>query len=295
VEEDRLRMVNSVITIFCITLILAVLSVPLGIKIINYIGTDAVRVRGGQVQTPVVTFQHPETKREIIFVGTMHMALPAYYKELQEIIDSHESSIVLYEGGAKRDWQRLQSDPAPEEKKSLRWLYDREDQEDTNTRVLGLQNQSDGLRYEDDWQSNDLTPTEVIRLGLEYGYIPDQETGTDTSKVNERILGKSLNHALINMPLIFRLSAINRFFSDEERDRQHFIETIRNDTAVEMIFDCAKEKDVVTIWGAQHIIGFGKAFRQHGYVEIDRSWHTGYRNQKFPDPETEVQPETQDP
>lgn len=291
-KEQPLGTVKSILiivtTFLCVVIVILTSPILYLIsRVINYIGTNTVRVRNGRVQTPVVTFEHPQTKRRVVFVGTMHSGLASYYRELQSIIETHSDSIVLYEGGPP-GWSKRLEDLTPAEVEAIYWCRRDTIRKTYNALRMGLVYQQDGITYRDTWISNDLPPLETIRLELEYGLSPKDSMARI---VKSRRLE---NMFLVNMPTIFYILPLIKYKIKKVRDRFHIAETVRNEVALKGIFAHSTDKDIVTIWGAKHIDGFGKGLRAAGFREIARTWHTCYVNQRFPFKEPSLRAITQD-
>jgi hypothetical protein len=89
--EKKTGFLKSLITLFVVGLVLLslLLLYPLWrlfAWIINIIGAKEIRRTGKNIETPVIFYEHPETKRKIVFIATVHVAEPEYFTALQQLI-----------------------------------------------------------------------------------------------------------------------------------------------------------------------------------------------------------------
>ncbi|KXK07833.1 MAG: hypothetical protein UZ21_OP11001000893 [Microgenomates bacterium OLB22] len=211
IERERFfKLVHRFLDFLLIVVFLTIFVLP---RLLNYIGSEANRVRGGQLQTPVVMFQHPETKRQITFVGVMHVGMPQYYQELLDIIQAHEGYTILHEGRTSNEWDELSSgaDLRNEEKEALGY-YERVDATRTCMQEgLHLQEQDEGIVYDPKWQSNDLEPIDFLRLGLKHGFVP-KRVENDSSAPEHMVGLGTIQRTMLNFPATDYIQGMRRFF-----------------------------------------------------------------------------------
>lgn len=257
-------------------LVLMVVLMAMGYPaLINYIGNDGIRVRHGKIQTPIVTFHNPSTGNDIIVVGLMHIAIPQYYREIQDFINAHQDYTILREGHSVEDWQSFENGrQLSSNDKASMTHYDRLDEfEDCMRDLLQLQSQYEGIHFESDWQSNDLKPAELLRGVGEYIYPTDTDVKVEQDQGYE-IGAYSHQESLMNMP-----------YSDYTQSATDYVDTFyldaRNAAATTKALSCARYHNVLTIWGSAHIPGFKKVFLAQGFVETKRTWYTAYVRQEL--------------
>ena len=65
---------------------------------VNLIGVKGIRNTNGNIETPVVFYENPETKRKVVFIATIHLAEAEYFAALQRLIESLAGYEILFEG-----------------------------------------------------------------------------------------------------------------------------------------------------------------------------------------------------
>src|SRR5688572_15593392 len=98
------------------------------------------------VETPVLTYQHPDTQSRVDLIGTVHYAEPEYYQQVQNIIDERTAhgAVTHYEmvGAASQ----AAFDAAPRRvKRCLRFLASIETGIDKFAKKAGLVSQQEAL------------------------------------------------------------------------------------------------------------------------------------------------------
>jgi hypothetical protein len=142
-----------------------ILAVKVMSLLVKIIGIKALRVRNGKLQTPVVFYEHPVTKRRIVFIGTMHYAEPCYFKRLQKLIGILEDQgyNVLYEE-VKKLRKEEKNILTQKEQRILVQLQSLFAMMKVLPSLMSLQYQSQGIAYKQNWINTDITCYEIIRV-----------------------------------------------------------------------------------------------------------------------------------
>lgn len=94
---------------------------------------------GGGLEVAVTHFVHPQGGPRVDLVGTVHIADPAFYREVQRVLEAAE--VVLYEGVKPRDASAAEFEKAQAEPNPVRDLQQK------MATWFGLAFQLDGIAY----------------------------------------------------------------------------------------------------------------------------------------------------
>lgn len=249
--------------------------------IINLTNRKYARVINGKLQTPVVFYEHPVTKRIVVFVSTIHIAEQSYYAALYKLISSLEGYKILFEGVGKL---------TPEEKRALK----KKEKEISLqfdfifrlirkiSEMLSLQGQKEGLFYPPSWINTDIRQSELIRLFVEQNITlikrEKQFEKLLRKKSNRSMIKWTVNKLLINLTPILVLSLILR---RNKRAEKKLILDHRNIIAVMGINEYLKDSNIVTIWGAAHLPGIEKELLKNGFRKFRKEWFTAYTDRNY--------------
>lgn len=248
-------------------------------KVVNLIGVKGLRSVNGKLQTPVVFYEHPVTKRAIAFVATIHIAEPAYYAALQKLIDSLRGYKILFEGTGTLSPQEEQA--LTEKERSVAGQFDFLF---SLTRKLGevmsLQHQKEGLAYTYSWVNTDMRLYDLIRSFAEQDItlVKKKKDFGDlfTSEVGRATTRWFVNKLFNRFVPVTVIVAIIAFFSRNKRMAKRLILDARNEIAFQGINEHIESDDIVTIWGAAHLRGVEKYLKRAGFREVRREWFTAY-------------------
>lgn len=282
------------ILIWAVVFILAPIIAP-AIWYINYFGNGHVRKRHGEVQVPIVTYEHPKTKKTVVLVGTIHFAEEEYYSALEDLVDVFEIEkkyVVLYEDGSPADPGRYKE--PPESKPDIEITEEA-------FRRLGIKYQhEDVFEIKPTWIRTDMCMEEIdallIRRGLsEYVspyyfendndymsecFIYRPEENRTPEEIEEEIHTQCLtmNKFLSELPL---LGMIN-FMDKRAREHEEIIVDLRDQVAFNGIMHHLQYHDgAVSIWGAAHLPGIGEKLKKAGFKETEKVWVTFYHTKKI--------------
>ncbi|MFC1608949.1 hypothetical protein ACFL2R_01650 [Patescibacteria group bacterium] len=247
-------------------------------KVANRIGLGYIGNHDGNIQTPVVFYENPETKRRVVFIGMIHIAESVYFSAVQQLIDlieSHGECQVLYE---------MVQPLSDEEKVSLsekeRIIFREMTAKIGSVKQLadlvGLQYQKDGLKYRSSWVNTDLRMYELVTAFAQRKRVVWGKSNFSLDDVSEAEAEKVIDFFLKHMVLINYLADLVGFFSPKVKDFNDLILGKRNDVAIQGIRRCIENEDVVTIWGAKHLPGIEKQLKAMGFQESERMWFTAY-------------------
>ncbi|MFC1608944.1 hypothetical protein ACFL2R_01670 [Patescibacteria group bacterium] len=239
----------------------------------HLIGHSFVRNYDGRIETPVVFYEHPTTKRKIVFVATVHVAEKKYYSRLQEIVASLDGYSVLFE---------MVSPLSKKEKEGLGEVgvkaYEKMQNDFSIIRhavdIMQLQYQTDGIVYDSSWVNTDISMYELISSMDEPGNakkfcLPDD--------FEEEELKWLINFAARNIEVMYSCIRINNYCRSFFEETKSVVVGGRNEVAVQGIKEYLEQGNVVTIWGAAHFPGIDAQIRQMGFREIRREWISAYQ------------------
>lgn len=226
-----------------------------------------VRRHRWSTQTAVDTYTHAQTGKTVTLVGVAHIGPAQYYAELQGLVDGLESQAeVQYELCRKPDPDEEMTD---QERELVRRLLDSDQK--ALAPLLGMVTQS-AMTYRDGWLNKDMTMLESLRL------LPNPESiAKGHAELIEVLTAVRFARwcALQMMKysgLLVLISAGSQKLSSKGRATRAVIMDMRNDIASQAAVDAPG--NVVSIWGAEHLIGIGKRLRRSGYRRTGRSWYT---------------------
>ena len=242
------------------------------------------RKQNDTLEAPVIFYKHPETGRQIVFVAIIHIGEAEYYKAIQKLIDFHDDHVVLYEmiGRISRNQQRKFTAVEREEYKKVKRTTQLLKK---IVLLLNLTHQKNGLVYRDHWINTDINGYDLVRAlckNKSFSRITNKNKGT--KKKDYDVLKWTLNHLICNGPYFLVIARFFKFFSVKKKSSDCVILDSRNQIAVDAMFKHLQTKNVLVIWGAEHLIGIGKSIRKAGFQESGRLWFTAYKNRHYPFP-----------
>src|SRR3989344_4305362 len=248
-------------------------------KVTNLIGVKGIRNTSGKLQTPEVFYEHSVTKRIVAFVQVIHIAEPAYYAAIQELIDSLKGYKILFEATGKLSPQEEQALTQKEKDISSQFDFIFDLMKKINE-LMSLQYQKDGLTYSASWINTDMRLYDLIRAFAQQD-ISLIKKGRDIDDPFTEEFGQTVARWFINklfsrfIPVGVVLSVV-AFSSRDKRVAKRLILDARNEIAFQGINEYLKDSDIVTIWGAAHLSGIEKCLKKSGFREVRREWFTAY-------------------
>ncbi len=283
-KEKKMGLLKSLFVLFVAGLILLGLLIlypfwRLFAWTINLIGVKGIRNTNGNIETPVVFYEHPETKRQIAIIATIHLAEPEYFVALQRLIESLSGHKILFEGVGKLSPQEEQALTEKECGVSGHFDYIFGLSRKIGG-VMSLQHQKEGLAYDSSWVNTDMRLYDLIRSFAQYNIRLlkkerefDDLFGDESAQLFTRWFVNKLFSQLVPLAVIVGTLV---FFSRNKRLAKKFILEARNEEAVRGIDIHLAEGNVVTIWGAAHLRGIEKRLKRAGFREVRREWFTAY-------------------
>lgn len=229
-----------------------------------------------QLTTPITTYQSQETGSRVDLVGTVHLAQPEYYTELQQFVDSRfkEDAVVQYErvrSCTLLEYQQLDIN----DREKIKHIYELLEGVYGLLDVPGLVKQIDAIKYHDNWQNIDITEGDLARsinnstLIRHLGAI--SIIVTSFNKLDPVTRSKKIVDALtsIDNPKTIRkrivegvlLGSLNKPFVKDRNlialkglDSQHVINP---------------EANVVLLWGSDHLPGLEKGLMRRSFKKVD--------------------------
>lgn len=275
--------IASVILFF---LIVAVLYLPwqLFALAVKPIGHKVIRNRRDKLETPVVYYEHPITRRVVIVITSIHIGEAEYFAALQRFIDSLTGFQILFERIGRL---------TPAEEVSLtdeeRGVYDYFIYSGLRTRkiaqIMSLVFQGDGLSYPTSWVNTDLSLYELIKRFVAQGICRKREPGDPNELFNDefsRLLIRWLLNGMLQcfVPVAIVFTLCTRFSKDGRRAKKLIVGD-RNIVAWQGIKEHLSTGNVATIWGAEHLFGISTYLKRAGFRETHRLWFTAYHIRSY--------------
>lgn len=262
--------------------ILAAAALPayLYAKALKKVPLSFVRFRNGGLQTPILRFEHPITKRRITLVGVIHIADAPYFKAIQEAIDESRDDVVLYESVKPlEEWER--STLTKREQEALAELEQFKRIVNVIADICGLTFQKDAMSYRDSWINADISTKGLVEAFAKYDVrlLPKESSaqklmeGGDLTKL---IFHTALAHLV---PIIVAVAALTPFTKNKKKEKNIVLDK-RNKIALHHIASHT-ERDITTIWGAAHLPGITRGIKRLGYAQTSKEWLTAYEARKI--------------
>jgi hypothetical protein len=251
----------------------------------NFTGYLEGEVEGLQTRSRI--YRHPETGTVVSLVGAVHVGDPAYYEELQRMLDAHE--VVLFEGVRGLDSGEIEF--------IARLQIELKD-------FLGLGFQKDHLDYaRPNWVNADMT-WEEMRRELEarnQELIPNMEAIrrmtpmiTKMLETQMKSLEKSpgaralvqdsakriLGRMLASSERLFKMLGIY-----DEKQRNDVLISLRNDRAFEALEKSLAEgkRSVAVFYGAAHLPDLERRLTEElGFRPVGDRWLLAWRVENEP-------------
>ena len=208
------------------------------------------RIKHGKLQTALICYQHPETKKRVAILGTFHDgARMSYYFTLKKLIDFFE------EKKFKVTYEHVFDDTPKED-----FLENLDDSEEANI--------FDVVDYKDSWLNADFTASQIERRLVHLGCVNGS---------NNWIVGLVYGFPISEKTLVLQNFVIKfvALFSKQLRIFNGVLEHDRNKLAVRGIMQCLQNNNsALAIWGAAHLSGIDNILKSKGFEETKRFWHT---------------------
>ena len=288
-KEKKMGLLKSLFVLFVAGLILIGLLIlypfwRVFARVVNLIGVKGIRNINGNISTPVVFYEHPDTKRRIVFIATVHLAEAEYFTALQRLIESLSGYKILFEGVGKLSPEEEQALTQKERKVAEHFYYIFGMMRKIGE-MMSLQHQKEGLAYDASWINTDMRLYDLIRLFAQHdirflkkerGF--DDFFGDESAQLFTRWFINKLFSRFVPVAV---LTSVFVFFSRNKRLAKRFILKARNEEAVHGINKHLAEGNVAAIWGAMHLRGIEKQLKRAGFREVRREWFTAYHLRNY--------------
>lgn len=229
----------------------------------------ALRITGGRVETAVWTLTHPATGRTVTLVGTMHIGDPTYFRDLSGVLErlSATGAEIHVEGISRDDDDRLSDWERDLLTEADSWA----DAETAGAavRLLSLESQSAELRLPPGTRNIDMSHAELLRC---VGWTNYRRLFATTAGPPGPGFG-SVARAAIRFQLRHG-RGLEQLRSIRRRNRQvnRVVIGMRNRVAFAGGREALTRRDVVLVWGTDHLPGLARLFRAEGYRLDDEAW-----------------------
>lgn len=234
-----------------------------------------VRIRSGEIQTPIYEFAHPFTDSVVSVVGMIHIGTPKYYEAVTNYIDDAErlGSVVHYEF-IRDDGSVLDEAIGIDRELEDRFVKAMGIMGEFGRTLLGGAFQAEELEYPAHWQNNDMTRQSFMEaLGLEgVQRIADRlERMTELrERFGDERVAKLMRVSFKLLPLLMPLEEL--FGDSHERtvivDQRNQIALNGVRTAIQT--DPAQR--ITLLWGSGHAPGLKRGLLNFGYRQQSKQW-----------------------
>lgn len=285
------RILSGLLNLIKLLALLATLAVAFPIVwVLSIIGTQVSRTRRGVLQVPTRYYRHPETGRQVIMVGVIHIGKEAFYQQIQKLINqaTTEKFKILFEGVGKIDKKDAEKLP-PAQRFVVKQMHDIWQFMEFLLPWLTADDvihQKKGLEYPDTWVRTDLNIKEVSALFADAGidFMPKSESDNKITKKDlsemplevKGFLSWFIATLIKLLPGLDMTKPLRRLMKPESRIRDFIILDMRNEVAAKAILEHAKTDDVLSIWGAAHLPGIHEYLVSDGYVHQSTKWHDAF-------------------
>lgn len=227
------------------------------------------------VESPIYTYEHPRYENQVDLVGTVHIAEPGYYQEIQEYVDARadEGAVVHYELTKTPSAEELAAAPRAVRRKVerliplLRSLYS------SVSEIEGLVPQIEAMTLREEWQNHDSTLLEQVadmsRLTIDGLWV-----ATKVMRGATRILGKEEMQALMLQQLSkatseeeYRPGMVERLTTIGRNEHNLHRRNRRALAAFDKELEDDPAKDIVLLWGAAHLKELRHRVEVRGFVQ----------------------------
>jgi hypothetical protein len=235
------------------------------------------------LQTAVTVLDQTRSPRTVTVVSVIHIGLPSYYDELNDLIARHDGA-VLYEGIGSLTEDEIAA-LSPRERAIYERIAPLHDLYEKFAGPLGLVFQGKALHYDrEHWINADVPLKQLLGIWADRDLPPLPFENLPTELFEREKNQKLAAAVLLQMPRI--LSAFNsvrgwipplRRFNDVLIER-------RNQAAIAAFDAVPADQNVLIIYGAGHAAGLLDALRERWYWRKSESWHTAFRAEAALDP-----------
>lgn len=249
------------------------------VRLFNIFGGKWLRNRKNRLETPIIFYEHPDTKKRVALVGTIHIAEPGYFTAIQQRIDSLDGYAVLFEGVGKMSPQEEEL-LSGKERKIADMLKQILAVMDKISALTSLQHQRAGLSYNPPWINTDFSFYKLVQsLAAQDVKLIDF---SDFDKIFSDERSRLLVECLINWSFsqLAALSMLMAAFRINGRTEKVILRD-RNEVAFQGITNSLSSGNVVSIWGAAHLKGIAAKLKKIGFEEVGCEWFVVYHKKNY--------------
>jgi hypothetical protein len=245
---------------------------------------SAIQKVGSIVKTPVTILRNESAGKEVILIGTIHMAEANYFSGISHYLDSldQQGVPVLYEmvkpisEEEESKLTELQSNLYQQMKSSAEVM------KKIAPRLLGLQYQLEGVPLKENWINTDMSLLELLGEMECQGVksLPfNSKTVIKATPEDEAIIRYLINFVIGKMHLLEPLEMVFDYLRTAPMKKYyHIILHGRNEVALQGIRTQLQKHDrVVSMWGAAHIPGILEQLQSEGFVLTSKTWARAYQ------------------
>ena len=230
----------------------------------------ALRVDRRRVKTAVWSLIHQETGRTVTLVGTMHIGDPGYFGQLSAVLDRlagagaevQVEGISHAPGEVVSEWERERLDEAD--------AWGNPETTGAAMDVLQLQSQGTRLGLPQGARNIDMTHVELLRrVGWEeYQRLLAPQANVGRALHLNLVVRAAIRFQLRHSRGLLHLTSL--------RPRAHRVTQVivgaRNQVAFAGAIEALRTRDVVLVWGTDHLPGLARLFAGAGYRPRHEAW-----------------------
>lgn len=242
---------------------------------VRYVDPRGLETGKGGLETAVTRWRHGETGTVLLLVGAVHIADPAYYRRLQQILD--DTDLVLFEGVGRKEGEPLSDEDA----RSFDGIY----QLQVGLKdLLGLDFQKDGLDYRrKHWKNADVDAGTLKReMGARQVALPTENrfvTGILKMALSmfnpERMPADSPLRARLKHQMAAMLGRADVLMKRMGAIQEVLIE-FRNEAAMQVLREelatGSLGRTLSLFYGAAHLPGFAETLLKEGWYCQGEDW-----------------------
>lgn len=240
------------------------------------------RLHNREVQTAVVDYVHPE-RPTITLVGTVHVAMPGYFAELRSVIEAYERQGAVVHREAINEVTIDPLDPElteSERSMCIEPFNEAEMHEFMTTVGFPFVRQSQALAPAATWTTVDIHMIDRVRMvspRLIFGMAARRHVHHTKRVTRFAEFSPKKKRRIRNVSMFAWRHLARKTSRGRGRPRgpgRHVTDTWRKYHACSAAI--RSRQDVVVIWGAGHLVGFGDILIRNGYKPDEPTWYTAF-------------------
>lgn len=224
------------------------------------------------IETPVRTYQHPDTQSRVDLIGTIHYAEPDYYRQIQSIIDEQTANGAVTHYEMVSAASQADFDAAPRRvRRSLNYLLSLQTSVDKLAKKAGLVSQQEMLVLNANSEHHD---TDELTLGAKLSPYTLGALAL-TAKAACSLAGLAPEE-------VRRQIVVDALYASDDPSSKPLLSSALEGGNMAAILDDRNERTLAGAdahfaqhpqtglllpWGAEHIPGLGAGFEKRGFVQ----------------------------